>query len=70
MVQFEKQAQEQHSYLWKVEEQLALARKNIIALKKELEGKQEELWKVEQAAYEIGKTKTKAKLQAQLKEVC
>ena len=67
MLGFEKQAQKQRSHLRKVEEQLAIAKQNIKALKKELEGNKAEIEKTEQAAYELGKTETEAELQAQLK---
>jgi len=47
VLRFEKQAQKQLSHLRKVEEQLAIAKQNIEALKKELEGNKAEIEKTE-----------------------
>ena len=42
----------------------------IQALKKEQEGKKEEIKKAEQVAYELGQVEIKIALQSQLKEFC
>lgn len=61
---FEKQAQEQLVHLREVESQLAIARTTISKLKKELGQKDEQMNKVEQAAYDQGQKDTKAHLKS------
>ena len=58
LTSFEKQAQKQRDLLKVVEEQLAISQENINVLKKRLEGKQEELEKAKQSAYDLGKKET------------
>lgn len=54
---FEKQAQEQRSHLWKVEEQLAIAKENIEALKKELEATRPKLKRLSRQPMSLGRQK-------------
>jgi len=69
LTSFEKQAQEQRGKLKAIKEQLAISQENIDVLKKKLEGKQEELEKAKQVAYDLGKKETFQGLRSQLKEV-
>ncbi|KAL0015531.1 hypothetical protein SO802_002600 [Lithocarpus litseifolius] len=56
------QVEEQRGYLWKAEEQLVLAQEKIEIQRKELEGKEEEVAKAKQAAYELGQKETRIAL--------
>lgn len=56
--------------LQKVKEQLSITKENVKALEKELEGKNKEMKKNEQAAFDLSQVENEKALQAQLKEVC
>ena len=66
---FEKQAEELRVSLKKFETQLALAMEKTKQQQKQLEDKDAEKAKAEQAAYDARKTKTAQSLTAQLKDV-
>nr|POE58223.1 hypothetical protein CFP56_40807 [Quercus suber] len=66
----ERQAQEQLQHLREAESQLAIARTTISKLKKELNQKNKEVSKVEQATYEQGQKETKSYLKSQNLVVC
>lgn len=51
---FKRQAEKQHSQFQKAKERLTVIRENIEDLKKELEGKGEEVSKAEHAVYKLG----------------
>lgn len=70
MAGFEKQAEEHCCHLWKAKELLSIIRENIEALKKELEGKGEEISKAEHATCELVQKETAEGLKSQLKKVC
>ena len=53
MASFEKQAEEHYSHLQKAKEQLSTTGENIEPLKKELNGKREEISKAEHATCEL-----------------
>ena len=69
MAGFKRQAEEQHSQFQKAKEQLTVIRENIEDLKKELEGKGEEVSKAEHATYKLGQKETEEGLKSQLIEV-
>lgn len=66
LVEFEKQAEEVQLSLKKVETQLALAIEKTKQQQKQLEEKDAERIKAEQAAYDAGMTKTAQSLATQL----
>lgn len=66
----ERQAQEQLLHTREAESQLTLVQTTISKLKKELSQKNEEMSKVEQAAYKLGQKEIESRLKSQIPVVC